>query len=163
MDQVGVDLFIVYSASGALIGSLITPLIYWSKGRKPATGFFAGVLVGAFGNLILLIPLWLILRPRPPAGANTFDLAVTYQMGAAAVLGGRKEEARFYFVQVTQADPEHVGAWLYLANLATTPLEAWSYLQQARAIEPGNPSVQEAVAVVWPQVRHLYGESANPI
>lgn len=161
MDRV--DLFLVYSASGALIGALITPLVYWAKRRKPSSGFFAGVFVGAFGNLILLIPLWLLLRPRPPLGTSDFDVAVAYKMGIGAALGGRKEEARLYFVQVTQADPEHVGAWLYLANLATTPLEAWSYLQQARAIEPGNPAVQEAVSMVWPQVRHLYGESANPI
>ncbi len=156
MDRV--DLFLVYSASGALIGALITPLVYWAKRRKPASGFFAGVLVGAFGNLLLLFPLWLLLRPRPLTGVDAFDVAVAYNMGIAAVLGGRKEEARYYFVQVTQADPQHIGAWLYLANLATTPLEAWSYLQQARNIDPGNPAVHEAVALVWPQVRHLYGE-----
>jgi len=158
-----VDLFLVYSASGALIGSLVTPLIYGAKNRKPATGFFAGVLLGAIGNLIWLIPLWLLLRPRPRSLAEVFDVTVAYNMGVAAVLGGRREEARYYFVQVTQADPKHVGAWLYLATLATTPLEAWSYLQQARAVEPGNPSVSEAVSVVWPQVRHLYGDAPNPV
>ncbi len=158
-----VDLFYVYSASGALIGALLTPFIFGAKRRKPATGFFAGVLVGAFGNLILLIPLWLLVRARPRTSADAFDLAVAYNLGIASVLGGRREEARYYFVQVTQTDAQHVGAWLYLATLATTPLEAWSYLQQARTIAPGNPAVQEAVGVVWPQVRHLYGDSPTPV
>jgi hypothetical protein len=154
-----VQLVVIIAGLGALIGALITPLVFWSKGRKPASGFFIGVVVGAFGNLILLIPLWLLLKPRVQAGGETFNLSVAYNMGVAAVMGGRKEEARYYFVQVTQADSTNVGAWLYLANLATTPLEAWSYIQQARAIDPTNPGVLEAVTIVWPQVRHLYGEN----
>ncbi len=158
MDRVA--LFLLVAGLGALIGALVTPLVYWAKGRKPASGFFAGVLVGALGNLILLVPLWLMLKPRVAQLPNSFNVTVAYSMGVAAVLGERREEARYYFVQVTQADPRNVGAWLYLANLATTPLEAWSYIQQARAIEPGNPDVQEAVTIVWPQVRHLYGENA---
>jgi len=150
---------IFFVGFGALFGALITPLVFWSKGRKPATGFFVGVLVGGFGNLILLIPLWLRLRPRV-APADAFDVSVAFNMGIAAVLGGRKSEARYHFVRVTQADPNNVSAWLYLANLATTPLEAWSYVQQARAIDPRHPGVQDAVSVVWPQVRHLFGEKA---
>ncbi len=158
-----VDLFVVYCASGALIGALLTPLVYWRKRRKLASGFFVGVFLGALGNLIWLVPLWILIRARPSSSADAFDLSVAYNLGVAAVLGGRREEARYYFVQVTQTDPTHISAWLYLANMATTPLEAWSYLQQARAIEPGNPAVQEAVTVVWPQVRHLYGDSPTPI
>jgi hypothetical protein len=157
MDRV--DLFLLMAGLGALIGALITPLVFWAKGRKPASGFFAGVLLGALGNLILLVPLWLMLKPRPANLPESFNVSVAYSMGIAAVFGERREEARYYFVQVTQADPRNVGAWLYLANLATTPLEAWSYIQQARTIDPGNPSVLEAVAIVWPQVRHLYGET----
>ena len=154
-----IQLYVLVAGLGALIGALITPLVFWAKGRKPASGFFAGVLVGALGNLILLIPLWLLLRPRNVHLPEDFNIAVAYNMGVAALLGERREEARYYFVQVTQADPRHIGAWLYLANMATTPLEAWSYIQQARAIDPGNPAVQEAVTMVWPQVRHLYGEN----
>ena len=159
MDRV--QLLVVASAIGALIGALITPLVYWAKGRKPASGFFAGVVVGAFGNLILLIPLWLLLKRRiPPPTIDSFNVGVAYNLGVSAILGGRREEARYYFAQVTQADMRNVSAWLYLANLATTPLEAWSYIQQARAVDPANPAVQEAVTLIWPQVRHLYGESA---
>jgi hypothetical protein len=50
-----------------------------------------------------------------------------------------------------------VRAWLYLAHLATSPLEAWGYVEQARAIDPSNPQVVDAVEVVWPQVRGMYG------
>jgi hypothetical protein len=158
MDRV--QLYLIVCALGALVGALITPLVFWSKGRKPASGFFVGVIVGALGNLILLIPLWLVLKPRQRLLPDDFNASVAYNMGVAAVLGERREEARYYFVQVTQADPRHIGAWLYLANLATTPLEAWSYVQQARAIDAANPAVQQAVATIWPQVQHLYGEGA---
>lgn len=158
--DIRLQVYLVFVATGALIGALITPLVWWAKGRKPSSGFFAGVLVGAFGSLILLIPLWIFVRRRRAPDMTGFNVAVAYNMGAAAVLGGRREEARYYFAQVTQADPDHVGAWLYLANLATTPLEAWSYVQQARLVDPANPIVQEAVSVVWPQVQHLYGEQA---
>jgi hypothetical protein len=157
------QLYLIIAGLGALIGALITPLVFWSKGRKPASGFFAGVFAGALGNLVLLIPLWLLLKPRHTQAIDTFNLAVAYNMGIAAVLGGRREEARYYFVQVTQADSRHIGAWLYLANLATTPLEAWSFIQQARAVDPGHPAVQEAVAMIWPQVQHLYGETSGQI
>jgi hypothetical protein len=157
MDRI--ELYLLIAGVGALIGAVITPLVYWAKGRKPASGFFAGVLVGALGNLILLIPLWLMLKPRRNTLPENFDVSVAYNMGVAALLGERREEARYYFVQVTQADPRNIGAWLYLGNLATTPLEAWSYIQQARAIDPTHPGVLEAIAVVWPQVRHLYGEN----
>jgi hypothetical protein len=156
-----IQLYLIIASLGALIGALITPLVFWSKGRKPASGFFAGVLVGAFGNLILLIPLWLMVKPRLTQSIDSFNLAVAYNMGVAAALGGRREEARYYFVQVTQADSRHISAWLYLAYLATTPLEAWSFIQQARAIDPGHPAVQEAVGMIWPQVQHLYGEAPH--
>src|SRR3954466_7934458 len=95
-----VQLYLIFVGLGALIGALITPLVFWSKGRKPASGFFAGVLVGAFGNLLLLIPLWLMVKPRLTQTIDSFNLAVAYNMGVSAVLGGRREEARYYFVQV---------------------------------------------------------------
>jgi hypothetical protein len=48
--------FAIYSATGALIGALVTPFVFGLKRRKPATGFFAGVFLGALGNLISPAP-----------------------------------------------------------------------------------------------------------
>ena len=152
-------LLLVNGIAAIVLGAVVTPLIFWAKGRKPSSGFFAGVLAGAVGNLIFLIPLWVMLRPKPAAARSQLEVTTAYNMGVAAVLGNRLEEARYYFVQTTQLEPRHTGAWLYLANVSTTPLEAWSYIQQARAIDSEDPLVQEAVAIVWPQVRHLYGET----
>ncbi|MEP7286337.1 MAG: hypothetical protein ABI947_11270 [Chloroflexota bacterium] len=158
-----VQLYMIFAASGALIGVIVTPLVYWAKAHHPISGFFVGLLVGAFGNLILLIPLWLSLHRPIGTGNKSAKIVVTaaYNKGIAAILGGRRDEARSWFVEVTQTNPQHVEAWLNLANLATSPLEAWSYVQQARAIAPNNPSVQQAVNIVWPQVRHLYGEGSS--
>lgn len=154
------DLYLIFAGMGGFIGVLVTPLVFWAKGRKPASGFFAGLLVGTLGNLLFLIPFWLLVKPRIEAkSASYFDVAVAYNLGAAAVLGRRHEEARYYFIQVTQSDPRNISAWLYLANLSTTPLEAWSFIQHARAIEPGNPAALQATAIVWPQVSHLYADT----
>jgi hypothetical protein len=151
------ELVLLYLFIGGLIGALITPLVYWAKGRKPASGFFAGVVTGAVGNLLLLLPLWILLPRRRVVSPFDFNIGVAFQMGVAAAAGGRNEEARYYFTQVTRADPRQVRAWLYLAHLATSPLEAWGYVEQARAIDPSNPQVVDAVEVVWPQVRGMYG------
>ncbi|MBN1681379.1 MAG: carbohydrate ABC transporter permease [Anaerolineae bacterium] len=43
---------------GALIGSLGTYLLYEHRGYEPDRGALIGGLVGAVGNLIVLIPLW---------------------------------------------------------------------------------------------------------
>lgn len=144
----------LFSGSGALIGALITPLVYWAKGRKPASGFFAGVLTGALGNLVLLLPLWVLLRRRLPDTLR--DQLTAYNLGVGAVVGGRYEEARWYFMKVATANPTHIGAWLNLAYLATTPLEAWSYVDRARAVDPAHPQVQQAVAILWSQVQSHY-------
>lgn len=155
------ELLLFVNVASTLVGALITPLVFWAKGRKPASGFFAGVLVAAVANVIGLLVLWVLVRPRKKISTTALDAAVAYNMGVAAALGTRYEEARYYFVQTTQLEPRHIGAWLYLANLATTPLEAWSYVQQARVIDSGDPMVKEAVRTVWPQVRHLYGETGD--
>lgn len=75
-----------------------------------------------------------------------------YNMGVMAALGGRREEARQHFTRVLQMQPRHVPAWLQLANLADTPEQAWSYIQQARAISPHDPAVIEAVRVIEPKL-----------
>lgn len=85
-----------------------------------------------------------------------------YQMGVQAALGGRREEARQHFTRVLQADPRSVPAWLQLANLADTPEQAWNYVQQARALSPNDPAVQQAVAIIWPQVAQQAARHAPP-
>ncbi|MBN1678981.1 MAG: tetratricopeptide repeat protein [Anaerolineae bacterium] len=77
---------------------------------------------------------------------------VFYNMGVSAALGGRREEARQHFTHVLQMQPRNVAAWLQLANLADTPEQAWNYVQQARAISPNDPAVQDAADVIWPKV-----------
>ncbi len=95
--------------------------------------------------------------PQPPLGhmggtvtggnPDTF-----YNMGVMAALGGRRDEARQHFTRVLQMQPRHLQAWLQLANLSDTPEQAWNYVQQARAINPNDPAVKQAVEVIWPQV-----------
>jgi hypothetical protein len=78
---------------------------------------------------------------------------MAYNLGVAAAMGGRREEAREHFTRVLQDQPRNVAAWLQLANLADTPEQAWNYIQQARAINANDPAVQEAVNIIWPQVQ----------
>lgn len=86
-----------------------------------------------------------------PAGPRP---EVYYNMGVTAAMGGRREEARQHFTHVVQLQPRNVAAWLQLANLADTPDQAWNYVQQARAIDPNDPQVKDAVSIVWPQVQN---------
>lgn len=77
---------------------------------------------------------------------------IYYNMGVSAAIGGRPDEARQHFTRVVQMVPIHLQAWLQLANLAETPEQAWNYIQQARAINPNDPAVLQAVNIIWPQV-----------
>jgi hypothetical protein len=88
-------------------------------------------------------------QPNVPRGINP---EIYYNMGVSAALGGRRDEAQQHFTHVLQMNPRHVAAWLQLANLSETPEQAWNYVQQARAISPNDPAVQQAVAVIWPKV-----------
>lgn len=87
---------------------------------------------------------------------------IYYNMGVQAALGGRREEARQHFTRALQANPRYIAAWLQLANLADTPADAWQYIQQARAINPNDPAVQQAVAIVWPQIAGTAAASEPP-
>jgi hypothetical protein len=77
---------------------------------------------------------------------------IYFNMGVSAAMGGRPDEARQHFTRVVQMYPLHLQAWLQLANLAETPEQAWNYVQQARAINPADPAVLDAVNIIWPQV-----------
>lgn len=54
---------VLWAVIGAVIGVIVTPILYANKGRNPWMGAFVGVVMGAVGNLILLVPLW-IFAPR---------------------------------------------------------------------------------------------------
>jgi len=83
---------------------------------------------------------------------------ILYNMGVQAALGGRRDEARQHFTRALQGNPRYVEARLQLANLADTPEQAWNYIQQARAVSPDDPAVQQAVSVIWPQVAASAGQ-----
>ncbi len=96
-----------------------------------------------------------------PAGAG-HAAETYYNMGVQAALGGRREEARQHFTRAVQQNPRYVEAWLQLANLSETAEQAWKYVQQARALAPNDPSVQRAVAIIWPQVSASATRRASP-
>ena len=86
-------------------------------------------------------------------GAPGGDADVYYNMGVTAAMGGRREEARQHFSRVLQHQPRNIAAWLQLANLSDTPVDAWEFIQQARAINPNDPAVVQAANLIWPQVK----------
>ncbi len=92
------------------------------------------------------------LFTSPPPAAGRLSAETYYNMGVQAALGGRSEEARQHFTRAVQQNPHYVEAWLQLANLSETPEQAWNYVQQARSLSPNDPAVQQAVAIIWPQV-----------
>jgi LPXTG-site transpeptidase (sortase) family protein len=47
----------------SIIGGIITPLVYVRKNRDALTGALLGLIVGAVGSFVLLLPLWLLV-PR---------------------------------------------------------------------------------------------------
>jgi hypothetical protein len=100
-------------------------------------------------------PTW-----TPPAMPNGTE--IYFNMGVVAAVGGRRDEARKHFGTVIQMAPYHIGAWLQLANLADTPEEAWDYVQQARAVNPNDPAVIEAVNVIWPRIKAKQAPESPP-
>ncbi len=102
--------------------------------------------------------------PRPYFGPSQPGVRpeIFYNMGVQAALGGRRDEARQHFTRAVQGNPRYVEAWLQLANLADTPEQAWNYIQQARAISPDDPAVQQAVSMIWPQVATSAGQISPP-
>jgi hypothetical protein len=121
--------------------------------------FAAGLLGGRFAGRLILHPRLKRQRSLPPAPTAAWNPAVMpagtdvyFNMGIAAAMGGRREEARKHFGVVLQMAPHHIGAWLQLANLADTPQQAWDYIQQARAINPNDPAVQQAMNIIWPKL-----------
>ena len=97
-----------------------------------------------------------------PPGYLMADPDRHYNLGVAAAMGGRREEAREHFKRALQMQPRNVRTWLQLANLADTPEQAWNYIQQARSIDPNDPAVRQAVDIIWPQIQEKLERSAPP-
>ncbi len=58
------EAILLWAIVWAIIGGLTTPFFYRQRGRHPATGLFVGIILGAVGGIILLIPIWLFLPHR---------------------------------------------------------------------------------------------------
>lgn len=63
MNNQEVQMLIFFIAAWAVIGAVITPIVFTKKGRNPVVGFFLGGISGALGGIIILGPLWFFL-PR---------------------------------------------------------------------------------------------------
>lgn len=69
---------ILWVTLGGAIGGIVTPFIYSHKGRDPISGALLGLLLGVVGNLVLLVPLWLLL---PRARDESTVIASTTWLG----------------------------------------------------------------------------------
>ena len=87
---------------GVLIGSLGTYLFYDYRKRDPQVGALLGGVVGAVGNLVLLLPLWVYIVVKgvpydPTARAKDLprDLKVYKQAPRRRVMRGRSPLVRY--------------------------------------------------------------------
>ncbi|MBN2303384.1 MAG: hypothetical protein JXQ72_02830 [Anaerolineae bacterium] len=121
-------------------------------------GIFGGQMGGSMGAPVRPLPPGYKPVRQGPDSPGGLPLApgenpdTYYNMGVSAALGGRRDEARQHFTRVIQMQPRNIAAWLQLANLAEHPAQAWEYVQQARAVDPQDPAVMQAVDMIWPQV-----------
>ncbi|RPI99812.1 MAG: hypothetical protein EHM39_05865 [Chloroflexi bacterium] len=61
----------LWVASGVFIGGVVTPLVAENKRLSGFLAMLIGVVVGAVGNVILLLPLWLMLGRLPSDRSDT--------------------------------------------------------------------------------------------
>jgi cytochrome c oxidase subunit 4 len=62
---------VLWIASGAFIGGVVTPLVSENKQFSGWLSMAAGLVAGAAGNVIFLVPLWLLLSQILPDDART--------------------------------------------------------------------------------------------
>lgn len=86
------------------------------------------------------------------------------QNGVTSAKAGDKVQARRWFGQVIEIDPNHEVAWIWLAGIAETPQEAGVYLERVLEINPGNERARAGLK--WVQSRlpsvEQQGEGASP-
>jgi len=58
---------LVWAASGAIIGAVVSSIVYGSKQRNAWMGVLVGAILGAIGNLLFLVPLWVYVPALNPA------------------------------------------------------------------------------------------------
>lgn len=56
----------LWMASGAMFGGVVTPILARSRGVNEWIAAVGGLVIGMVGNLLLLVPLWLVLRRMEP-------------------------------------------------------------------------------------------------
>ena len=66
MDQTGL-LIVMWIASGAFLGGVLTPVLTAGRRLNEWAAMAIGLVTGAVGNLLLLVPLWLGLSRVAPA------------------------------------------------------------------------------------------------
>jgi caa(3)-type oxidase subunit IV len=59
----------LWMASGAAVGGIVTPLVLQHKPISNWRGMWAGTIMGLVGNLLVLLPLWLLLFQAVPDSA----------------------------------------------------------------------------------------------
>ncbi|NLX10998.1 MAG: cytochrome C oxidase subunit IV family protein [Chloroflexi bacterium] len=79
MDQSLVLLILFWAMSGALIGGVVTPILAANKRVNEWLAALLGTIAGAVGNLVALVPLWLVLSRRP----DVADERLPWQRDAA--------------------------------------------------------------------------------
>lgn len=78
------EILLGWVITGAVLGALVTPILYASKQRNPLPGVLVGAVAGAVGNLIVLVPLWLsIARSEEPSHRAPVDPAMREAVLAA--------------------------------------------------------------------------------
>ena len=105
--------------------------------------------MGGRGKWVLILSLAMLLaacgpqveQPLPLDAGDAEQLEQVYQVGRAAFLEARYEEAAGHFARVANADPEHLRArinWGASLSRGGRPLQALGHFQQALEQEPGN-------------------------
>lgn len=73
------------------------------------------------------------------------------QKGIAAAKGGQPTQAKTLLTQVLRQDARNVQAWLWLAGIASDPIEQETYLQRVLSIDPHNAIAQQGLSKIYPR------------
>lgn len=157
MDQTGL-LIVMWIASGAFLGGVLTPVLTAGRRLNEWAAMAIGLVTGAVGNLLLLVPLWLGLSRVAPAeethepawkrdAVTLDDLLAAEAAGTGDVLPPNPLPAlKRNFWPVPREDGEHshrmtyVGVFVALA--VVTAIEV--------ALSVLDSSADLGFSVVWP-------------